>query len=213
MGRLSPQNQLYIAIAIIAVLTLAAVFFGILPLFQEASTLDSQIAAERTSLADAQALLARRQSAKAQSATSEAELMRIANQIPDSPQLPSVIVELQDVANAAGVELQSIAPSDLAPGQAAVEGGVPEYSVVPVNLVLRGDWADLIDYFHRIDRLNRGVRVVSTTFTYVPETEATDTEPTVPAYVEANVLLQVYVMASAASANAQTPPTAAPTAP
>lgn len=213
MGRLSPQNQLYIAIALIAILTLAAVFFGILPLFQEASTLDSQIAAERTSLADAQALLARRQSAKAQSATSEAELMRIANQVPDSPQLPSVIVELQDVANAAGVGLQSIAPADLAPGIAATEGGVPAYGIVPLTLVLRGDWADLIDYFHRIAKLNRGVRVVSTTFTYVPATDAETAADRIPAYVEANVALEVYVMAAATDANAPTPPAAAPTAP
>jgi len=213
MGRLSPQNQLFIAIAIIAVLTLAVVFFGILPLFQEASTLDGQIAAERTSLADAQALLARRQSAKAQSATSEAELMRIANQIPDSPQLPSVIVELQDVANAAGVGMQSITPADLAPGRVAAEGGVPAYSVVPITLILRGDWADLIDYFHRIDGLNRGVRVMSTTFTYVPKTVGATPSEDEPAYVEANVLLEVYVMAAATDANAQTPPAAAPTAP
>lgn len=191
MGKLSAQVQLYIGIALIVVVALAAVFLGIMPLFQSASDADAQIAAEQTNLATAQALLARRQSAKAQSAGNEVELMRLANELPDSPQLPSVIVELQDVANASGVDLLSITPGMPAPGT-ALPAGTPSvaYEVLPLSVLVQGEWVELIDYFQRIRNLDRGVRVVSTTFTYVPGTEDEK------AYIESSVMLEVYMMAA-----------------
>lgn len=183
---------MYVAIAVIAVLTLAVVFLGILPQFQQAATVDEQILTEQANLSAAQALLSRRQSAKAQSAANEVELMRIANQIPDSPQLPSVIIELQDIANASGVDLQSISPSDMTIATDA-DGKPLEFSVVPVSLIVRGQWAELIDYVGRIARLERGVRLVGSSYTYV---EATDVEP---AYVEATIELETYVMGAAST--------------
>lgn len=191
MKQLSAQVQMYIAIALIAIVTVAVVFLMILPLFQEASSLDGEIATEQQNLATAQALLARRQSAKAQSAASEVELMSIANAIPDSPQLPSVIIELQDIANASGVEFVMLAPADMSPAPAAADGTTPEYSIVPFSLTLKGSWAELIDYMGRAQSLDRAVRVTSSTSTYVPATEQE------AAHISCAVSLEVYVMASA----------------
>jgi len=210
MGRLSAQNQMYIAIAVLVLVTVAVVFFMILPLFQEASTLSVTTETENGNLAAAQALLARRQSAKAQSAANEVELMRIANEVPDSPQLPSVIIEMQDIANASGVELRSLTPGDLVDGKTATEGALPEYSIAPVTLGLRcelGDWAALIDCFRRIQSLDRGVRIIEATFTAVPETED------VPGVIEANLTLEVYVMAAAGTSISQLPPASQSTTP
>lgn len=200
MSRLSAQVQLYIAIAVIAVVALAVVFLGILPQFQKASTVSSEIATEQSNLSAAQALLARRQSAKAQSAANEIDLMRIANQVPDSPQLPSVIIELQDVANASGVSLQSIAPGEPGAPEPMADGVVGDYTVVPVTFLVRGDWAELIDCLRRINDLERGTRVTEVAVAYVPAV-IQEGAPTVPAYVEANITLEVYVMAPAASLN------------
>ena len=213
MSRLSAQAQLYIAIALIAVVSLAVVFLGILPLFQKAATVQAEIGTEQSNLSAAEALLARRESAKMQSAANEVELMRIANQIPDSPQLPSVIIELQDVANLAGVDFQSLAPGE--PGPAILEDGTTssEYSVVPMVLLIRGDWAELIDYLRRIDALERGVRITELSFVYVGA-EIEDDVVITSAYVEANVTLEVYTMAAApAAADAAAPSTATTTTP
>lgn len=212
MSRISAQVQLYIAIAVIAVVALAVTFLGILPQFQKASTVSATITTEQSNLSAAQALLARRQSAKSQSAANEVELMRIANQVPDSPQLPSVIIELQDVANASGVSLQSIAPGEPAAPEPTADGVVGDYTVVPVTFLVRGDWAEVIDCLRRIDDLERGVRVTDISVLYVPEV-VQDEAPTIPAYVEANITLEVYVMASAASMNAPAGSTATTTTP
>ena len=178
---------MYIGIALIVVIVFAVMFLAVMPAFQKAADVGDQIVTEEQSLAGAQALLARRQSAKAQAAANDVELMNIANQIPDSPQLPSVVIELQDAANSAGVELDVITPSDLSPG--TDETGQPaQFSVLPMNLIVRGDWVDLIDYVGRISKLKRGLRIVDSTFLY---TESNETEP---AYVEGSVSLEVYVM-------------------
>ncbi len=206
MGKLSAQNQLYIAIALIAVVTIAVVFLGILPLFQDAAEVDGQIATEQQSLAAAQALLARRQSAKAQSAANEVELMRIANQIPDSPQLPSVIIEVQELANISGVVLMQITPGDLVP--AVDESGADlGYGVVDVAVVISDvHWANHIDFLRRLPLLDRGVRIVSVVCASI---EGDDDEP---AYIESTIVIQVYVMASPEAATMAAPaPSTTPT--
>lgn len=198
MGKLSAQMQMYIAIAVLALVTLAATFLLILPKFQEASSIDAEMATANTDLADAQALLARRQSAKAQSAANEVELMRIANQIPDAPQLPSVIIELQDVSNLAGVVLDQLTPSDPVQGPSNPDGSPASYSAVSIPLVVHGDWREIIDYLNRLRALDRGVRVTEVSVTQIPATEDT------AAYVEANITLEVYVMGAVAVST--TPP-------
>lgn len=193
MNRLSAQMQMYIAIGVIAVLTIAFVLLAIVPKFQEASAVDAEIASAQTELQTAQALLARRQSVKAQAAANEVELMQIANQVPDSPQLPSVIIELQDVANAAGVELPTISVGDISAAPVAEDGSSPGYDVVELTIGCTGQWADVIDFCRRINKLDRGTRVTMMTFTYVPETEDVD------AHIDASGNLEVYVMPSASA--------------
>lgn len=206
MNRLSVQMQMYILIAVIVLLTLGVVLLVIMPMVQEASDLEAKIATEQANLATAQALVARRQSAKAQSAANEVDLMRIANQVPDSPQLPGVIIELQDVANAAGVELPQISIGDVAPATAGVDGVVPAFNVLNLTVRYNGAWTDVIDFNRRLMNLNRGVRVVNTTLTYVAETEEDD------AYIDATSVLEVYTMSTTPPAPAVVP-APAPTTP
>jgi Tfp pilus assembly protein PilO len=187
MGRLSARNQLFVAIAVIVVAAVAAVALVVVPVYRSASEMNAEIELERGNLLAAQTLLNRRQSAKAQSAANEVELMALANRIPESPQLPSVIIELQDVANASGLSFEQISVGDLLPGRAE-EGQEPRYSAVPITIILHGRWADITDYFHRIDRLDRGVRVVNSTFQYVAPTDED------PSYVQASAAIEVYVI-------------------
>jgi len=193
MSRMSARTQIIIAIAVIAALAVAFIVFGILPLITAASEVDAEIDQANTNLVTAQALLARRQSAKSQSAQNEVELIDLANQVPDAPQLPSVIIELQDVANAAGLEFPQITVGDLTPGLAADGSETTDYSAVPLTVVVRGEWADIIEYCRKLYELDRGVRITASSHIYVPETETSD------AYVQGTIELEVYVMAAAES--------------
>ena len=191
MSRLSSRTQIIIAVAVIAVLAVLFIVLAIVPLITEASEVDAQIEQANANLVAAQATLARRQSAKAQSAQDEVELMALANQVPDTPLLPSVIIELQDVANAAGLEFPQITVEDLTPGRVAEGAETSEYSAVPLTVLVRGEWADIIEYLRLLYELNRGVRVTSSSHVYVPATDTSE------AYVQASITLEVYVMSAA----------------
>lgn len=188
MNRLSSRNQLIIGAVLIVVVTVAVVVLGILPLFQKASDLDAQITDADTQLQTANALVERRQSTKARSAENEVELMRIANQLPESPELPSVIIDLQNTANATGLDFIQITPGDLTPSE---DGS---YQSVPLTIVLHGDWADIIEYCRKVDKLTRGVRASAGSFARVEESDDTGD---IDAYIETQMTLEVYVMGEA----------------
>lgn len=190
MNHLSARNQIIIATLVLVVVAVAFIFLAILPLFQQAADVDKQIATQKTELVNAQAVVARRQSYKAQAAQNEVELMHIANQVPDAPQLPSVIIDLQDAANACDLDFPTITVGALTP-KTMEDGTTAPYTILPINLVVSGKWADIIDYYRQLDKFDRGVRVTSSQFSYVAPTEETK------AHVQANVSLEVYMMAAA----------------
>ncbi len=193
MKRLTPQVQLYIAIGIITVLAGVFIFLAVVPKFQAVSNVEGEIATAEIELQTAEALLARRQGVKAQAAANEALLMQIANQVPDSPQLPATIIEIQDIANASGVELLTLSAGGISTPPTAADGSVPPYNVLSLAVSSKGQWSELIDFSRRLYRLERGTRVTDLAFTYTPETEIED------AFVSATGTIQVYVMAPAST--------------
>ena len=96
--------QKMIAVVVLGIV-LAAVAFVllVLPMFAELDSLSAQKTNAEQQRQQAQAVLAGLEQAKSQSAATEAKLLKIGTQMPDSPQLPTLIMELQDIANNAGV--------------------------------------------------------------------------------------------------------------
>lgn len=204
--KLSPTNELIIAGVVIV--ALAAAFIGLLivPQFLAIGEKDRQIAQATQDIQTAQNLLNQRQSVKSQAAGTQADLMRLQNEIPDTPELPTLIIALQDIANASGLEFTKITPT--AP---ASKSG---YTAVPVEVLLQGSWTDVIDYLHRLQGMERQVRVtdvnvkllVSTT----TGTQASTAEQTTPSdTLEADVKMEAYVIGSA-TATSSAPPAATP---
>ncbi len=192
MNKLSSINQMIIAGVLILLVTVAVVAFGIMPLLQEASDIDTQMAEADTQMQTAEALVQRRLDAKARAAENEVALMQIANQLPESPELPSVIIELQDTANATGLDFVQITPAPLEDS----EDGT--YTIGSLVVVLHGEWADIIEYTRKIDKLSRGVRTTLGSFERVEET---DEAGLTTSYISAQMTLEVYVMGSTATAS------------
>ncbi len=186
--KLSYRNRLIIASAIVVVLAAIAFVALIVPQFGTLSDLDSRIEDAEMGVSQAQALLTQRQSIKARAAETEATRMRLANQIPETPELPSLIVELQDTINASGLEFASIAPNPPMPVTDE------QYSAIDMAITVRGSWQDTVDLLNRFRSLTRQVRVVSFSVTRLdPGTEAPDDTPN---RVESAISLQVYTMPS-----------------
>ena len=132
------------AVIAFALLIVAAIGFFLLvkPKLDESSTLDERIA-EFQSKIDV-ALAAQR--APGGEAIKVADLFRLTKAMPDTTDMSSVILELNAVATASGVEFISIAPQ----APVAREGG---FLAVPIKLTFEGSYYDLTDFLFRLRNL------------------------------------------------------------
>jgi len=197
--KLSPRNRLILTIALVVVVALALAGFLIYPQFGKLADLDAQIAQAQQQIDQAKTLLEQRQAVKGQAAQTDAELLRLSNELPESPELASFIIELQDTANEAGVEFRTLTP------EAPVQN--TGYSSIKLRMETIGQWADVIDFMHRLTELTRQVRIVGfAAQPYSPSSsEATgdDTQK-----VSVSFDLEIYTLASAQTGTGAAPPPA-----
>jgi Tfp pilus assembly protein PilO len=132
------------AVIAFALLIVAAIGFFLLvkPKMDESSTLDGRVT-EFQSKIDV-ALAAQR--ASGGEAIKVADLFRLTKAMPDTTDMSSVILELNAVATASGVEFISIAPQ----APVAREGG---FLAVPIKLTFEGSYYDLTDFLFRLRNL------------------------------------------------------------
>ena len=196
--KLSYRNKLILAGAVAVLLAVLVLVVLVLPEFQQLRTYDDQIAAADQEISQAQTLLAQRQESKARSAETEAKRIRLANQMPETPELPSLIIELQDTVNEAGLDFASLAPTE----PTLVDAG---YSEISLALLVRGTWQDTVDLLQRLPKLTRQVRIVEYSTIREETVEEEEDDPT--NVVETAMTIKVYTMPS------EVAPTEAPPAP
>lgn len=141
-----------------------------------------------------------------------ADLFRMSKAMPDTNDMPGVLLELNRVARDSGIEFTSITPVETAPAEG--------FSTLPIDLDFEGNFYDLTDFLYRtrtlvsvrdtaLDARGRLFNVQTLDFT-----EGKDHFP----QIHAHLRIEAYVYgAGAASAGAAppatTPPPADPAAP
>jgi type IV pilus assembly protein PilO len=198
--KLTSMQKMLAVIALIAVASVAVFALVILPKFGELATLDSDLQAAKDQVAQTQTKLNQLQQAKANAAVTQADLLRLSNQFPENPELPSLIIELQDVANSSGVRFNTVTPQEPSsiPGQA--------YTELPIQVNLWGKWSDVLDYMRRINKMTRAVRVTDVALS---PTGSESTTLAVEPVLNADLSLRAYIMA----VNGVPPVAGAPAAP
>jgi len=165
------RDQLIVtAIGLVIVLGLV-VGFLVVPQFGNLATLDDEIEQAQADVQVQQSLLTQREEMKDRAAETDAKTLKLGNLVPDRPDLPSLIIELQDIAFASGVKLTAITPSDPTTATAGT------YMVIPIDMTVQGTWTDTVDYLQRIPRLTRGIRTVEFAATVIEADETNDASP------------------------------------
>jgi Tfp pilus assembly protein PilO len=139
----SKQVPMTPVLAIGLAILLAVVYLGLLrPKAGEASALDLEIANLESTLT-----LRTHQGDAAPPAVQidVADLFRLAKAMPSSEDMAGIILELNAVADSAGVRFVSIQPSE------SVTKG--DYNAVPINLTFEGNYYDLTDFLFRLRNL------------------------------------------------------------
>lgn len=149
--RPSPRDELIIGIAVVLLIAVLVVIFLIMPNIQQRGALIAEQERIRQEVLTNQATLARLKEAQSESVANRAELIRVATEMPDQPELPTLIVEIQDLANQAGIDFISITPSPPAKSSG--------YDTIGLKMQTTGQFRDLVDFLSRLAALQRKVRV------------------------------------------------------
>ncbi|HEY5539976.1 MAG TPA: type 4a pilus biogenesis protein PilO [Coriobacteriia bacterium] len=202
--RFGPREQIIVSVVAVLVVLAAIGAFLVWPQVQELGKIDAQISAARTDVASAQAQLQTLEESKARASETDAAWLRLANLVPDAPDLPSLIVELQDGAFDSGVQLLGVTPSNPV--------ATSQYYSIPIQVEIVGSWSDTVDYLQRLMKFNRGLRVIESSTTRVNNSDMVGKEnATVPDYSEHTVIkLEAYMIQASASSSATAPAATAP---
>ncbi|MHB9003202.1 MAG: type IV pilus inner membrane component PilO [Coriobacteriia bacterium] len=192
---LTSTQKLIAAIVGVVVLAALAVFLLIVPQLSAMSRLEQQINQAEQDIAAAKTLLGQRQQIKQRSAETESQLLKIMNELPETPELPAFIIELQDAVNESGLDFTSLEPGE-------IEEPADGYRTISVDITVEGRWQDIVDLLGRLRRIVRQVRIVSLAVSPVDASSEGTVTANAPQRVTAQFNLQIYSLATNSGAPA-----------
>ncbi len=143
------RRNIYILAGLLLVVVLIAYWFLLLsPLRGKIADVDTQIETEQSTLAQNQARLAMLEQTKQDSQRNEARLIELAKMVPQRTEIPSLLLQIQDLATESGIDFMTIGPGD--PTQAGM------YEIVPLTMQFVGTFFDVNDFIYRAEQMAAG---------------------------------------------------------
>jgi Tfp pilus assembly protein PilO len=134
---------------VVLVVVLALCWFLLLnPVRGDIAAKNAEIDAERTKLSAAQVKLAQAETTRLEGRKNQARLLELAKMVPDSEEIPSLLLQIQDLADQSGIDFISITPGD------AVQA--KPFLILPLQLEFSGTYFDLSDFVYRTEQMVAG---------------------------------------------------------
>src|SRR5215203_2907873 len=198
------NRNLIILGALGIVLLLIAYYFLLLnPLLQR---LDEQAQAresKQVQLDQVQQQVNELEEVRRQSPDIERQLLELSKRIPAQPQIPTFVVQVQEIADVSGVTQLSVDPES----STSPEGG-GEYRVVPVTMRFNGTYDEMQDFLLRTRNLARLVTVTNVDYSRAGN-ETTTSNPSVESLLDVEIQADVYYQPTDATSG-EVPPTVVP---
>lgn len=170
------------------VLLVVAFYFLLLgPLLE---SLDQQAVARderQATLAELEAEVARLEEVRRSSPELQRQLLELNKRIPTQPEVETLVVQIEDIAQTAGVTQTQIVRGDPAP-----PGGGGDFTVQPITMSFEGTYEELLEFLRLADDLVRLMTVNNVTYEVAEEgtTAAPDVEQNLMVEIEAEVYYQ-----------------------
>jgi Tfp pilus assembly protein PilO len=136
-----------IALVVLAVLVW---FFVLNPIRDDIKTTEKEIEEQRAQLSVAKATLAQAETTRAEGKRNQARLLELAKMVPPAPELPSLLLQIQDLADQSGIDFISISP-----GEPSQPQGL-DYMIMPLELQFSGTFFDVSDFVYRAEQMVAG---------------------------------------------------------
>lgn len=179
------RNTLIFGILIILLLVVGYYFLLLSPLRSEFVARTEEREAKETQLQQLQQEVAELEAIADNAPDIERQLLELSKRVPTQPEIPSFVVQVEEISGAAGVTQLSIQPGDAGPP----EGGGGFFSI-PITMTFEGTYEQLQDFMVRLQNL---VRLVAVSEVSYETGEAGGQETTVDTNIEG--LLQVEIVA------------------
>ncbi len=134
-----------------------------------------------------------------------ADVYRLAKAMPDSADMPDLLLELGQLARDSGIRFDSISPGPVA--------AIGSYSVMPVSVTFNGTFYNLADFLYRLRSLVavHGGRLDATGRLFSVDTLTFNESPLKFPRLQATVVIDAFVYGAAAAPAGAVPPTGATT--
>ncbi len=184
---MSSRNVILLGVLGLVVLVVAFYFLLLGPLLEN---LDQQADARdqrQATLAELQAEVARLEEVRRDSPELQRQLLELNKRIPTQPEVETLVVQIEDIAQTAGVTQTQIVRGDPGPP----EGG-GDFTVQPITMSFEGTYEELLEFLRLADDLVRLMAVNNVAYQVAEEgtTAAPDVEQNLVVEIDAEVYYQ-----------------------
>jgi type IV pilus assembly protein PilO len=148
------RNILILGLLGIVILVIGYYFFLLSPLLQSLNEQAQAREDKQAQLDEVQQQVNELEEVRRNSPEIQRQLLELSKRVPTQPQIPTLIVQVEEIANASGVTQLSVDPE---PPTSPAGGG--DYQVVPVTMLFNGTYDQMQDFLLRTRNLTRLVTV------------------------------------------------------
>lgn len=153
------RNVLLIGLLVIVLLAIGYYFLFLGPLLNNLDERVQERSDKETQLANVQQQVAELEAVRENASEIERQLLELSKRIPTQPEIATLVVQIEEIADAAGVTQLSIEPGDVEPPP-----GGGDFSVIPVTMSFEGTYEQMQDFLLRTRNLSRLMTVRSITY-------------------------------------------------
>ena len=166
------RDILILGLLVILLLVVGYYFLLLGPLLNNLDERAQERSDKEAQLANLQQDVAQLEQVRRNAPELERQLLEYSKRIPEEPEIPTLVVQIEEIARASGVTQLSIVP-----GSPGSPPGGGNYSVLPITMTFEGTYEELQEFTRRVDNLVRLVTINDVTYCRVP---ILDTEHSCP---------------------------------
>ena len=184
---MSSRNVILLGVLGLVVLIVAFYLLLLGPLLENLGQQADARDQRQATLAELRAEVARLEEVRRSSPELQRQLLELNKRIPTQPEVETLVVQIEDIAQAAGVTQTQIVRGDPAP-----PGGGGDFTVQPITMSFEGTYEELLEFLRLADDLVRLMAVNNVAYEVAEEgtTAAPDVEQNLVVEIDAEVYYQ-----------------------